>query len=363
MPDETPDVLIIGAGASGAVAAKRLVEEGFDVVCLEQGDWPDYTLARAAQPDYELTGARDWNWDPNLRAAPADYPVDDSDSDITALMWNGVGGGTVVYAAHWQRNMPSDFRVRTLDGVADDWPLDLRGPRALLRPGRTRLGGLRARRRHRLPGRGGAADAAGPHRRDGPPRRPGPQRARLALVARAERDRHPPVRPPQRLRPAGHLPAGLRRRGQGERRHHVLAGRDRARREAAHGCSREAPDRRLRRPRRGRPLRRLRRRRAGAARRGHDPLLQRRGHTPPAVPLGDRRAARRARELVRAGREAVDDASVRHRHGIVRGRPPLRIRAPGASTSTRSSSTRPIRSATSSAGRSGGCSRPAVPWR
>src|SRR2546421_11567131 len=37
-------------------------------------------------------------------------------------MWNGVGGGTVVYAAHWQRNPPSDFRVRTLDGVADDWP-------------------------------------------------------------------------------------------------------------------------------------------------------------------------------------------------------------------------------------------------
>ena len=63
-----PDVLIVGAGASGAVAAKRLVEEGFDVVCLEQGDWPDYSLARAAEPDYELTGARDWNWDPNLRA-------------------------------------------------------------------------------------------------------------------------------------------------------------------------------------------------------------------------------------------------------------------------------------------------------
>jgi choline dehydrogenase-like flavoprotein len=118
-----PDVLIVGAGASGAVTARRLAESGFDVVCLEQGDWPDYSLARAAHPDYELTGARDWNWDPNVRAAPADYPVDDSDSDITALLWNGVGGGTVIYAAHWQRNMPSDFRVRTLDGVADDWPL------------------------------------------------------------------------------------------------------------------------------------------------------------------------------------------------------------------------------------------------
>ena len=37
-----PDVLIVGAGPSGAVAAKRLAEEGFRVVVLEQGDWPDY---------------------------------------------------------------------------------------------------------------------------------------------------------------------------------------------------------------------------------------------------------------------------------------------------------------------------------
>jgi choline dehydrogenase-like flavoprotein len=103
------DVLIVGAGASGAVAATRLAEAGFSVVCLEQGDWPDYTRARAAFPDFELTSGRDWAWDPNVRGAAGDYPVDDSDSDITALMWNGVGGGTVVYAAHWQRNMPSDL--------------------------------------------------------------------------------------------------------------------------------------------------------------------------------------------------------------------------------------------------------------
>ena len=117
------DVLIVGAGASGAVAAVRLAEAGFSVVVLEQGDWPDYGKARAAFADFELTSGRDWAWDPNARASAADYPVNDSESDITALMWNGVGGGTVVYAAHWQRNMPSDFRVRTLDGVGDDWPL------------------------------------------------------------------------------------------------------------------------------------------------------------------------------------------------------------------------------------------------
>src|SRR5260370_15186440 len=120
--DRIPDVLIVGAGASGALAAQRLAEECFDVVCLEQGGWPDYTKARAPYPDFELTSFRDWGWDPNARSSPADSPVDDSESDITALMWNGVGGGTVVFAAHWQRNLPSDFRVRSLDGVADDWP-------------------------------------------------------------------------------------------------------------------------------------------------------------------------------------------------------------------------------------------------
>ena len=38
--------------------------------------------------------------------------------------FNGVGGGTVIYTAHCPRLHPSDFRVRSLDGVADDWPID-----------------------------------------------------------------------------------------------------------------------------------------------------------------------------------------------------------------------------------------------
>ena len=56
-----PDVLIVGAGPSGAVAAKRLAEEGFRVTVLEQGDWADYsnfplpregrTLGRRPRPE------------------------------------------------------------------------------------------------------------------------------------------------------------------------------------------------------------------------------------------------------------------------------------------------------------------------
>ena len=57
------------------------------------------------------------------RATPADYPIDVSASDIAPLMYSGVGGSTVLYAGDWPRLTPSDFRVRSLDGVADDWPL------------------------------------------------------------------------------------------------------------------------------------------------------------------------------------------------------------------------------------------------
>lgn len=117
------EVLIVGAGPTGAVAAKRFVEAGLQVVVLEQGEWPDYSKARADHSDFELTAGRYWSGNPNRRQSPADYPIDDKDSDISAVLYNAVGGGTVIYAAHWQRNMPSDFRVRSLDGVADDWPL------------------------------------------------------------------------------------------------------------------------------------------------------------------------------------------------------------------------------------------------
>jgi len=120
--DDRVDVCVVGAGPSGAVAAARLARDGYRVVVLEQGDWPDYRRARADRPDFESYSGTEWAWDPNQRARDCDYPIDVADSDIDVLTYNAVGGGSVVYAAHWQRNLPSDFCVRTLDGVADDWP-------------------------------------------------------------------------------------------------------------------------------------------------------------------------------------------------------------------------------------------------
>ncbi len=72
MATESADVLIVGAGPSGAVAAKRLAEEGFyGSLVLEQGDWPDYSKATVTREDFALTAGRDWGWDPNARRRPA----------------------------------------------------------------------------------------------------------------------------------------------------------------------------------------------------------------------------------------------------------------------------------------------------
>ncbi len=118
------DVLIIGAGASGAAVAWSLADTRMRIVCLEQGDWVKPTDYPSNGRDWEARQYGDFSISPNVRGLPTDYPINDANSPIKVVNFNGVGGSTILYAGHFPRLHPSDFRVRTLDGVADDWPID-----------------------------------------------------------------------------------------------------------------------------------------------------------------------------------------------------------------------------------------------
>ncbi len=117
------EVLVIGAGLSGAVATLRLAESGIKVTCLEQGSWQDPEQYPGKSEGFELAAMGPWHPNPNIRKNAADYPVADDTSDIRPMLFNGVGGSTILFSAHWMRFIPSDFKVKTLDGVAQDWPL------------------------------------------------------------------------------------------------------------------------------------------------------------------------------------------------------------------------------------------------
>jgi|TARA_Y100000031_G_scaffold89202_1_gene98132 choline dehydrogenase-like flavoprotein len=124
MSEDIVDILIIGAGASGAAAAWSLADTRMRIMCMDQGDWVSTADYPSNSKNWESANRRQFATSPNQRRLAADYPVNDKDSPIAVLNYNAVGGSTIIYAAHFPRFHPSDFRVRSLDGVADDWPLN-----------------------------------------------------------------------------------------------------------------------------------------------------------------------------------------------------------------------------------------------
>jgi choline dehydrogenase-like flavoprotein len=94
------------------------------ILCLEQGGWMNPAEYPSTGRDWEAKFYGEWSSSPNVRGRPEDYPINDDSSPIKVVNYNAVGGSTVMYTAHWPRLHPSDFKVKTLDGVADDWPID-----------------------------------------------------------------------------------------------------------------------------------------------------------------------------------------------------------------------------------------------
>jgi choline dehydrogenase-like flavoprotein len=108
------DMVVVGAGAGGIALAQRLARAGWRIVILEKGPFWD--------PD------RDWVSDEKGSAGL--YWTDEriiSGNDPIEMGKNnsgvGVGGSMTHFAGYAPRFHPSDFEVRTRDGVAVDWPI------------------------------------------------------------------------------------------------------------------------------------------------------------------------------------------------------------------------------------------------
>ena len=81
------DVLIIGAGASGAAVAWSLADTKMHILCLDQGGWMNPAQYPSTGRDWEAKFYDDWSTSPNIRGRPEDYPINDDNSPIKVVMW------------------------------------------------------------------------------------------------------------------------------------------------------------------------------------------------------------------------------------------------------------------------------------
>jgi choline dehydrogenase-like flavoprotein len=122
MKNKKIDILIIGAGAAGSAAAWNLSKSNFKITCLEQGDFNFKKINFDKNNNQEILKQNIFNINPNIRKLKSDYPINDKNSPISIANFNGVGGSTILYSGHYPRFHPSDFRLKSLDNIADDWP-------------------------------------------------------------------------------------------------------------------------------------------------------------------------------------------------------------------------------------------------
>lgn len=115
--DGVYDVLVVGSGFGGSVAALRLAEKGYRVAVLEAG-------RRFADEDFARTSwdLRRFLWAPRLGCYGIQRIHRVSDSMI--LAGAGVGGGSLVYATTLYRPLPAFYQDPQWAGITD-WAAEL----------------------------------------------------------------------------------------------------------------------------------------------------------------------------------------------------------------------------------------------
>jgi choline dehydrogenase-like flavoprotein len=112
--NEEVDVVIVGAGAAGGVLAKELSEAGMSVVVIDAGPFRD------PQKDFasDELKMRNLGWQ-ETRIVDGKNPLRMGHNNSG----RGIGGGTAHFTGVFLRFHDVDFKAKTMDGVAEDWPI------------------------------------------------------------------------------------------------------------------------------------------------------------------------------------------------------------------------------------------------
>lgn len=138
MPEETVDVLIIGSGHSGGMAAKVLTEKGISCLMLNAGPIVDVQKDTEMKPAYSLPyrGFKEPGKLPHVFQSNefnANTWVDEQEVPYTydpqkPYNWVRVrlfGGRSLFWSRQSFRLSDYEFKGKSHDGYGDDWPISL----------------------------------------------------------------------------------------------------------------------------------------------------------------------------------------------------------------------------------------------